>query len=126
MTCVGGNQRIDNHHIFYTMAEWREGASKELRNHPYCIVPTLRELHKIVHAKVEDGVPIPSDCHIRSTVEALDYLLLFGIISKQDDIERRLVNLILLFEEVEKPTTEALKAQLLAVRRYKYYNPHLF
>ena len=126
MTCVGGNQRIDNHHIFYTMAEWREGASKELRNHPYCIVPTLRELHKEVHAKVKDGVPIPSDCHIRSAVVTLDYSLLFGTISEQDDIERRLVNLIPLFEKVEKPTTEALKAQLLAVRRYKYSNPHPF
>ena len=126
MTCVGRNQWVDNHHIFYTMAEWHEGASKELRNHPYCIVPTLRELHKKVHAKVEDGVPIPSDCHIRSAIVSLDYLLLFGTISTQDDIERRLVNLILLFEATEKPTTEALKAQLLAVQRYKYFNPHLF
>lgn len=126
MTCVGMDQMVDRHHIFYTMAEWHEGMSKKLRDHPYCIVPTLRGLHNKVHAKVENGVPLPSDFHMRSAITALDYLLLFGTISEQDDIERRLVNLILLFEGVEKPTVEALKAQLQAVRRYKYFNPHLF
>ena len=126
MTCVGRNTRWDNHHIFYIKADWCGDEAKRLRNHPYCIVPTPRGLHKRVHAKVEDGVPIPSAFHIKGALRQLDYLLLFGAISERDNIEKRLTTLISIFSGIEQPTADALKAQLGAAQRYRTFNPHLF
>lgn len=108
----------DNHHIFYCRHDYAKGWAKILRTHWYCSVEIPKNtLHKRLHLELE-RVPVPSACNIQSALVQLDLLEKFGAIHSYDDIERRLMVLMALFDCAEPKTHKALKKQDDIVRKF--------
>ena len=108
----------DNHHIFYCRHDYAKGWAKVLRTHWYCLVEIPKDtLHKRLHLELE-RVPVPSACNIQSALVQLDLLEKFGAIHSYDDIERRLMVLMALFDCAEPKTHKALKKQYDIVRKF--------
>jgi len=68
-------------------------------------------------------VPIPSACNIQSALFQLNLLEKFGAIHRYDNIERRLMVLMALFDCCEPQTHEALKKQYDIVRKFYKKTP---
>lgn len=112
----------DVHHLFYVGDEWNKEGGRSFREYHYFKVVIPRSLHVAIHAK-QKGVPIPRKSSRRYVLEQMGWLSLFRFISDEDSIEKRLANLISLFEEIdEKPTAAALRRQLEAVNTYEEDN----
>ena len=112
------NTALDRHHLFYQRRHY-SGVLSELRNFEYCIVPIPKNtLHSMIHEFIGD-IPTPKPVNARDALKHLRMLYNYGAITNDDDIERRLVILIALFECVEPSTVNALRQQLSIVREYK-------
>lgn len=88
----------DRHHILYSRNRWRGRCAKALRNHPYMRIriPTVA-LHSRIHARIQE-IPCPAEYICDMAVDDLDELSMRGVISKKDNIVRRLDVIIQLFE----------------------------
>lgn len=94
-----------------------------LREYWYCSVYIPKKtLHTHIHQGLQD-IPVPRGLSAKIAIEHLEYLKKYEAISESDDIEKRLVVLIALFDCVEPETTEALKKQLHLVHTYKSMPP---
>ena len=118
--CVS-NSANDRHHLLYQKRHYN-GILSELRNYEYCVVSIPKNtLHRQIHEYLGD-IPAPRPASAREVLWELRVLYRYGGISDDDDIEKRLLVLISLFECVEQPTADALKKQLSIVQKYK--SPH--
>lgn len=109
------NVSCDSHHIFFMRVHWNKGLPYELRHHWYGIVEIPK---RTVHAKIHSllwSVPVPSDESILSALEQLRLLEKYGVIRETDNIKKRLIVFIGMFECIEQPTADALKEQLRIV-----------
>jgi len=112
-------QGKDCHHIFFQKRYWKGGLKGELRMHWYCRVYIPRDtLHRELHSLIMT-IPVPRYCSIRSATEQLKMLEKYGAIKNTDPIDKRLRVFIALFECIEDPTADALKAQLEIVDRFQ-------
>lgn len=107
----------DEHHLLYTRKDWSSGSAKVLRRQSYCKVRLPRDLHEKLHAEVP-SVPVPGGNSVKHALDQMDYLAHFGAISEKDNVEKRLLVLIALFDCVEQPTADALRKQLKIIREY--------
>lgn len=113
----------DKHHIFYCRHDYNKGWAKTLRAHWYCTVEIPRDtLHKRLHRELE-RVPVPTACNIQSALFQLDLLKRAGAIHSYDNIERRLMVLMALFDCCEPKTYEALEKQYEIVRKFYKKTP---
>lgn len=113
----------DKHHIFFCRHDYAKGWAKTLRTHWYCTVEIPKDtLHKRLHREV-DRVPVPSACNVQSALYQLDLLEKFGAIHRYDNIERRLMVLMALFNCCEPKTHTALKKQYDIVRKFYKKTP---
>lgn len=93
--------------------------AKRLRELPYCKVVLPRTtVHNAIHHYV-NTVPVPKEINAKIAVEALEKLKQYQAISSTDSVEKRLQVLIALFECIEEPTANALKAQLEVVSSFE-------
>ena len=82
-------KRIDSHHLCWQRRMWRNGAVRELRSHPYCIVDMPKyTLHRYIHAKMS-GIPVPKSINAKGALFQLELLERFGGISDNDSIENK-------------------------------------
>lgn len=115
--CVS-NSAKDRHHILYQRRHYT-GVLSDLRNYEYCVVSIPKNtLHRQIHEYLGD-IPAPRPASAREALWQLRVLYRYGGISDTDDIEKRLLVLISLFECVEQPTADALKEQLSIVRNHR-------
>lgn len=107
----------DFHHFFYTRAHWSVNlVAWELRRHPYCGGYVEKyTTHRAIHEAVVD-VPIPPVDAMLFVMSQLDYYYGKGWISDKDDPKRKLDVLAGLFEKQYKPTADALRLQLEAMK----------
>ena len=109
----------DVHHIFFQGCKWKTRWAKRLREMPYCKVILPRTtVHNAIHHYIQT-VPVPKEINARMVVESLEELKQYEAIHATDSVEKRLRVLIALFECVEEPTTNALKAQLEVVSKFE-------
>lgn len=114
--------REDKHHIFFMRRRWAGGLRGKLRNHAYCMAYIPKNtLHHEIHEAVK-YVPLPRESSVNVVLWHLKLLKSQGATHDNDSLERRLVVLIALFDYIEQPTADALRAQLEVVRRF-YHNP---
>lgn len=107
---------FDRHHIFFIGAKYNYGDLKSLRNFHYCIIRIKRDTtHRQIHRGVSQ-VPVPKPINARSALNQLVILEKHGAISDNDSLERRLTILAALFDCIEQPTADALRAQIKASR----------
>ena len=119
----GRTMKKDKHHIFYCRHDYNKGWAKTLRAHWYCTVEIPRDtLHKRLHRELE-RVPVPTACNIQSALFQLDLLKRAGAIHSYDNIERRLMVLMALFDCCEPKTYEALEKQYEIVRKFYKKTP---
>ena len=113
----------DKHHLFYCRHDYIKGWAKTLRSHWYCTVEIPRDtLHKKIHHELE-RVPIPAAHNVQDALFQLNLLEKFGAIHSYDNIERRLMVLMALFECCEPETHKALKTQYDIVRKFYKKSP---
>ena len=111
-------EQKDLHHICFQRKLWCGGMSGALRKYPYCKIYIERiTLHHLIHAQVIN-VPPPKAANAKSVLRQLMMLEKAGEISDEDSFERRLNVLIGLFDRTEKPTANALRAQLAVVHKF--------
>lgn len=107
----------DIHHIFWSRKDWHDGCANLIRDHWYCKVSIPKNtLHKEIHNNVTH-VPVPPIGELKRAFSHLAEMEQYGIIKKNDDIERRLVMLIPLFEGTTK---QALQHQFNVVSDFYY------
>lgn len=112
-------KQTDRHHILWHKKDYNKGWAKRLRDHWYCTVEIPREtLHRRIHHEITH-IPVPRVISIKSALEQLNLLEKFGGISREDDIEKRVMVLHALFDCAEPQTANALKKQLEVVREFK-------
>ena len=115
--------RKDKHHIFYCRREYAKGWAKTLRTHWYCTVEIPRDtLHQKIHREL-GRVPVPRAVNVQGALLQLDLLEKFGAIHRYDNIERRLMVLMAVFDCCEPATHEALKKQYDVVRKFYKKTP---
>lgn len=108
----------DRHHIFYCRHDYAKGWAKTLRTHWYCTMEIPRDtLHQKIHREL-GRVPVPAAYNIQGALFQLSLLEKFKAIHRYDNIERRLMVLMALFECVEPETYKALKKQYDIVRKF--------
>lgn len=117
-TATVHDSKVDRHHLLFQRRNYH-GALAELRSYPYCVVSIPKDsLHRMIHESVHN-VPTPKPANAREVLQELRTLYRYGGIKDTDDIEKRLVVLIALFDIIEQPTCDALKKQLAIVQEYK-------
>lgn len=108
----------DRHHILWYKRDYSKGWAKRIRDHWYCTVEIPRNtLHKQIHYEVSH-IPVPRVMSIKSALEQLELLERFGGISRDDDIEKRVMVLMALFDCCEPKTHEALKKQYEVICKF--------
>ena len=108
----------DKHHIFYCRHDYNKGWAKTLRTHWYCTVEIPKNtLHRRIHHEVE-RVPVPAAVNVQGALFQLNLLEKFGAIHPYDNIERRLMVLMAVFDCCEPETHKALKKQYDIVRKF--------
>ena len=109
----------DRHHILWYKRDYQKGWAKRLRDHWFCCVEIPRDtLHRKIHCEVAH-IPVPKVSSIKSALQQLEILERYGGIKPSDDIERRVMVLMALFECIEPSTYNALKKQYEIVCEYK-------
>lgn len=112
--------KLDVHHLCYQGRNWKRGALRLLREHPYCKVIVPKDtLHREIHLFVWD-IPAPKEENAREALRQLNLLQEYGAISDKDPLEKRLLLLTALFESIEQPTANAFKMQRKIV--HEFYN----
>lgn len=115
--------RKDKHHIFYCRHDYNKGWAKTLRTHWYSTVEVPKDtLHRELHHELE-RVPVPKALNIQGALFQLNLLEKFGAIHRYDNIERRLMVLMALFDCCEPETYNALKKQYDIVRKFYKKTP---
>lgn len=110
----------DRHHIFFQRRHYT-GNLLKLRLFHYCIVAIPRNtLHKTIHEYIGD-IPAPREKNVSLILAILCELEKGGLISNNDNIQKRLSVLINVMEDIEPRTAEALYKQLEIVN--EYYSP---
>ena len=109
----------DRHHILWYKRDYSKGWAKRIRDHWYCCVEIPREtLHQEIHNNVAH-IPVPRVQSIKDALFQLQLLERFGGISHNDDIEKRVMVLMALFDCCEPATHTALKKQYDIIREFK-------
>lgn len=104
-------KKTDRHHLLWYKREYSKGWAKRLRDHWYLRIEIPRDtLHHQIHYEVAH-IPVPRVISIKGALEQLNLLERFGGISSNDNIEKRLMVLLALFECSEPATHAALKKQ---------------
>lgn len=110
----------DRHHILWPQHDWNKGYAKELRNHWYMTIPIpMNTLHHMIHHEITH-IPVPRGITAKDALKQLELLERFGALHTYDNIERRLMVIMALFDCCEPETYDALKKQQELVR--KFYN----
>ena len=110
----------DRHHILWPQHDWNKGYAKELRNHWYMTIPIpMNTLHRMIHHEITH-IPVPRGITAKDALKQLELLERFGALHTYDNIERRLMVIMALFDCCEPETYDALKKQQELVR--KFYN----
>lgn len=113
----------DKHHLLYTRRSWNFGYAHALRNYYYCIITIRRDtLHHLIHTEIP-YIPAPKEVNAMCALEQLKILTEQNAISQKDNIRKRLEVLASLFDAVEQPTADALRAQLSVVHRFYNDSP---
>lgn len=113
----------DRHHILWYRRDYGKGWAKKIRDHWYCSVEIPRDtLHHQIHYEVAH-IPVPRVISIKSALQQLDLLEKFGGISKNDNIEKRLMVLMALFDCAEPATHSALKRQYKIACKFYNHDP---
>ena len=113
----------DRHHILWPQHDWNRGYAKELRNHWYMVVPIpMNTLHRTIHHEIVH-IPVPRGFIAKQALEQLDMLERHGALHPYDNIEKRLMVIMALFECCEPATHAALKRQQDIVRKFYGINP---
>lgn len=109
----------DRHHILWMRRSWAKVPSaNKLRNHWYMIILIPKNtLHAYIHQQVK-SIPVPREITAAGALRQLELLEQYGAIHETDDIQRRLMIIMALFECCEPATYAALKAQSDAVRKF--------
>lgn len=79
-------------------------------------------LHRQIHERIKN-VPVPKTINAINALAQLRKLEEQGAISEQDSLLKRLKVLIALFDCIEQPTADALKAQLEVAREFYKKSP---
>lgn len=117
------NRHKDTHHILWPRYDWNKGWAKALRCHWYLKVEIPKyALHQQIHHEVR-FVPVPNVVNIKYAMLQLSELEKYDAIRTDDNIERRLLVMMAMFECCEPKTYEALKAQYELVRKFYNKNP---
>lgn len=109
----------DQHHIFYQRKKWERGALHELRQFDYCRVTIDKNLHELIHSRLET-VPTPRPSTAVKVLAELQTLEGYDAIGERNTFAFRLNVLIALFDCIEPETTNALRQQLDIV--CEFYN----
>ncbi len=113
-------KKTDRHHILWYRKEYSKGWAKRLRDHWYLRIEIPRDtLHRQIHYEVAH-IPVPRVISIKNAIEQLTLLEKFGGITRKDNLEKRLLVLLALFDCAEPATHNALKKQYDIV--CKFYN----
>ena len=104
-------KKTDRHHLLWYRREYSKGWAKRLRDHWYLSIEIPRDtLHRQIHYEVAH-IPVPRVISIKSALEQLNLLEKFNGISRNDNIEKRLMVLLALFDCAEPATYNALRKQ---------------
>ena len=114
-------QAIDTHHLLWQRRYWNYGNVKALRLCPYCRLKIYTSLHREIHVNI-NHIPVPSQLNAKMALDSIKLLKCQGVINENDDIEKRLLVLIALFQCVEQETADSLEKQLKIIRRF-YQKP---
>lgn len=108
----------DRHHIFWYHKDYARGYAKKLRDHWYCVIEIPRDsLHHRIHYEISH-IPVPRSYAIKDALRQLELLEQYGSIHHADNIERRLLVLMSLFDCCEPNTLEALRKQYNVVCKF--------
>lgn len=108
----------DKHHILWPQHDWNKGYAKELRNHWYMTIPIpMNTLHHMIHHEITH-IPVPRGIAAKDALKQLELLERFGALHTYDNIERRLMVIMALFDCCEPETYNALKKQQELVRKF--------
>ena len=105
----------NRHHLCWARRDWNKGSQRLLRNHWYLVVEIPIYLHNEIHAKVSH-VHLPNAATAREAYKHLQDLEEFGVISKDDGIEKRLAIMIGIFEQLDRGTASGFKEQLKVIK----------
>jgi len=106
---------LDCHHIFYYRKDYKTKTLRELRELPYCKVYLPKDtIHKAIHALVP-CVPVPKEVNAREIIRHIGFLEEYKAIGSADSFEKRIETLASLFDCIEQPTADALRAQAIIV-----------
>ena len=113
----------DRHHILWPQHDWNRGYAKQLRDHWYMVIPIpMNTLHRKIHHEISH-IPVPRGFIAKQALEQLAMLERFGALHPYDNIEKRLMVIMALFECCEPETHAALKHQQNIVRKFYGVNP---
>ena len=113
----------DRHHILWPQHDWNRGYAKELRNHWYMVVPIpMNTLHRKIHHEILH-IPVPKGINAKDALFQLEMLERHGALHPYDNIEKRLMVIMALFDCCEPATHAALKQQQDIVRKFYRSNP---
>ena len=105
-------KRTDLHHLCYPRKKWSRGYAHGLRSYWYLRVEIPKDtLHADIHNALAE-VPIPRGLYAKEALEHLELLNSFGVLHKNDPIEKRLKLLIALFDYIAPATADAFRKQL--------------
>ena len=111
-------KRTDLHHLCYPRKKWSRGYAHALRNYWYLRVEIPKDtLHAAIHHALAE-VPIPRGLAAKEALEHLALLNSFGVLHKNDPIEKRLKLLIALFDCIAPATANAFRKQLKIVTKF--------
>lgn len=113
----------DRHHILWPQHDWNRGYAKVLRNHWYMSIPIpMNTLHRKIHHEIV-RIPVPKGINAKCALFQLEMLDKHGALHPYDNIERRLMVIMALFECCEPETFNALKKQRDIVRKFYHSSP---
>lgn len=108
----------DLHHLVWTRRAWNKGIAKELRQHWYMRVEIPKDtLHRQIHHEIPNGIPVPNGKEIKHVLDALRTYEKYGVISHNDNIDKRMSILLPLFQGRAK---NAMYKQFRIVSKFMY------
>lgn len=113
----------DRHHILWPQHDWNKGYAKQLRDHWYMIVPVpMNTLHHKIHHNIM-RIPVPRGICAKDALFQLEMLDKHGALHPYDNIEKRLMVIMALFDCCEPATYAALEEQMNIVRKFYKSTP---
>ena len=113
------NNTFDSHHICFPKSNWENKYAKKIRTHWYFIIKIPKDtVHQEIHRNIP-SIPVPNEYSAKRIYTQILFLENNGMLSETDSIQKRIRLLVMLFDNIEQPTSEALKEQLEIIQDTK-------